>query len=624
MRKNIIKTITAGILSVCALAFSFGCGEQPGSNDRTVIKFWPSANQYTAKAVNDLVKEYNDGQGKIDKVYVQVDLTKTDVSSNHYSICPTTVRNQTDILTVSDRNLFYGAGYNSGSFYSDLSSLYSDESLRTKDANGNYYFSLEDFSENAINRFFYNRETKEAGDMSTGTMYAVPFGSNPTLLIYNETYFNNCNINVISVGEEDLTEYNAENGSSFAPRGYCEYIPSATPKQGLKTSVNADGETVVKVFNNRIPMNFVELNTLSKNFTKTYNADSPSAYGFLNEWWFSHGWAVGGNCIAWDSEKNQHVFTLGEENKGFMATKNVVIDSREYKAGETLGYGARKKVAENPSAYADSLYELPSTYKQFRDFCALSQKRDKKVDDTTYGYGISPDPDSFSNSSKIKYFTSGQVAMLVESFTSLQTIKDSTKAQINVAPLYAFRAFEGEEESGRGQLKIVGKVYDGVQFKGELKTVNGTQIKNSPLGGSDNLGFAIPANSTKKESAWKFLQYFASKESQAKICACNNGVPTNREYALGDEYANMSGKLVENYSAIGMMGVSCAIGDWSYLSDKEWINDWSVDLNGPVRNGLQTLSEFFSHWTPRVNGEVEYNKSLKLPKYNNVKWVKLR
>ncbi len=619
-----LALVSAMMLSALFTACGGGNSGDVPVGDRTVIKFWPSSNQYTAQAFNDLVKEYNNTQGVLDGVYVQVDLTKVDVSSNHFSICPTNVRNQTDILTVSDRSVFYGASYPSGSFYSNMSTLAADESLRTKDADGNYVFDINDFADVTIERFYYNRATKEAGNIQTGTLYALPFGSNPTLLIYNETFFKSANINIISVKEEDLDEYNATNGTTYAPRGYCEYTVAAAPAANLSTSINLSGETVVKVFNNLIPMNFIELNTLSKSFTKTYNASSQSKYGFLNEWWFSHGWSVGGNCIAWDNEKEQHVFTLGDKTTGYMVTEPTTIDGVSYNTGDILGYNARKYLANNPSAVNDSLYPLPSQYEQFRDYSALSQTTDKNIDATTKGYGVSPSPDTFSDSSKIKYFTSGQTAMLVESFTALQTIVDSTTATVNIAPLYAFRSFEGEGDLGSDTLKVVGKEYAGVVFEGKLTTVNGCEIKNVSKGGSDNIGFTIPANSNKKEEAWKFLQYLCSKKGQAKISVGNNGVPTNESYALSNDYATQSSRLVKNYAAAGMMATTSEIGDWSYLGDKEWISDWSVDLNGPVRNGTMTLDAFFAEWNPKINGDVGYSKSLKLDKYFNVQWYKLR
>ena len=175
MKKILFKAVSA-LLAVCTAFACSACGGTTGgqTEGRTVIKFWPSTNQYTAKAVASLVEEYNDGQGKTDGVFVQVDLTKTDVSSNHYSICPVSVRNQTDILTVSDRSIFYGAGYASGSFYTDLSALVGDESLRTKDSERNYYFDTDDFADVTLNRFYFNRETKEAGNPESGSLYALP------------------------------------------------------------------------------------------------------------------------------------------------------------------------------------------------------------------------------------------------------------------------------------------------------------------------------------------------------------------------------------------------------------------------------------------------------------------
>ena len=40
---------------------------------------------------------------------------------------------------------------------------------------------------------------------------------------------------------------------------------------------------------------------------------------------------------------------------------------------------------------------------------------------------------------------------------------------------------------------------------------------------------------------------------------------------------------------------ACTIGDWSYFENGKWISDWSLELNGPVRNGETSLTEFFDH-----------------------------
>jgi hypothetical protein len=35
-------------------------------------------------------------------------------------------------------------------------------------------------------------------------------------------------------------------------------------------------------------------------------------------------------------------------------------------------------------------------------------------------------------------------------------------------------------------------------------------------------------------------------------------------------------------------------GDWWYLTDNAWIDDWAGVLNGDVRNGVKSMTEFFN------------------------------
>ena len=73
------------------------------------------------------------------------------------------------------------------------------------------------------------------------------------------------------------------------------------------------------------------------------------------------------------------------------------------------------------------------------------------------------------------------------------------------------------------------------------------------MGSSDNLGYAIPANSTKKEAAFKFLQYLCSEEAQAIIAKANGETPTDKNLALGKDYAEQEGRLVDNYAAVNAL-----------------------------------------------------------------------
>ena len=106
--------------------------------------------------------------------------------------------------------------------------------------------------------------------------------------------------------EGEIAPYNAQNGTSYLARGY--YVYDEAPASGLLTK---NGKYYV--FNDQIPMSWDELLEIAELFTKSYNASSPTNYGFFNEWWFSFGWGVGGDCLEWDEELGQYVMALDEE-----------------------------------------------------------------------------------------------------------------------------------------------------------------------------------------------------------------------------------------------------------------------------------------------------------------------
>ena len=589
MKKKLFALAISSVFAAACLAGCGGGGDDAGNAER--ITFWGITDQYTSSSYSQLVDAYNAGQGKIDGVYVKYS-PKTDSSANHMSYC-TSARGTVDIIGVSDRYVFNNIAQG---FYTNLQDYIDDPSTYTKNADGETYFSVDNYAAGNIDRFRFNKETSEAGEGED--LYALPLVANASVIYYNEDYFTQNNINIISVTEDELEAYNKANGTSYAPRGYAEYTVEAMPAAGLKTSENLEGDKVVKVFNNLIPMSFLEVNTLSKYFTREYNKQSPSLYGVLNEWWFSHGWAVGGDCVKWDEDMGQYKFTLGDEQPNYLVTEAVTVNGTQYDAGDILSYADRNWVLDNSSsAVASSLYELPSQYEQFREFCAWSQVTGKKVDNEVYGYGISPSPATLNNSSKVQYFTSGEVAMLVDGTTELDPVYNALvgKTEWDIAPMYTYREFEGEDPAGSGTLKVIGKEYDGVEFTGEVKEVNGTPIVGKLSGSSQNFGWAIPANSSHKDAAWKFLQYLTSAEGQSYFVANDAGAPSVSSYINSPEYYDKDNKKCDNYRAISIMAEACTIGDWSYFENGEWISDWSLELNGPVRNGETSLTEFFDH-----------------------------
>lgn len=590
MKKKLIALAISSVLAATCLAGCGGGGDD-GAGNRERITFWGITDQYTSSGYSQLVDAYNAGQGKIDGVYVKYS-PKTDSSANHMSYCAS-ARGTVDIIGVSDRYVFNNIAQG---FYTNLQDYIDNPSTYTKNADGETYFSVDNYAAGNIDRFRFNKETSEAGEGED--LYALPLVANASVIYYNEDYFTQNNINIISVTEDELEDYNQANGTTYAPRGYAEYTVDAMPAAGLKTSENLEDEEVVKVFNNLIPMSFLEVNTLSKYFTREYNKQSPSLYGVLNEWWFSHGWAVGGDCVKWDEDMGQYKFTLGDEQPNYLVTEAVTVNGTQYDAGDILSYADRNWVLDNSSsAVVSSLYELPSQYEQFREFCAWSQVTGKKVDNEVYGYGISPSPATLNNSSKVQYFTSGEVAMLVDGTTELNPVYNALvgKTEWDIAPMYTYREFEGEDPAGSGTLKVIGKEYDGVEFTGEVKEVNGTPIVGKLSGSSQNFGWAIPANSSHKDAAWKFLQYLTSAEGQSYFVANDAGAPSVSSYINSPEYYDKDNKKCDNYRAISIMAEACTIGDWSYFENGEWISDWSLELNGPVRNGETPLTEFFEH-----------------------------
>ena len=600
-KQIIALSLTALMGTACFVACGDPDAEAAGNRER--ITFWSVTDQYGADAYEAVVDAYNDGQGKLDNVYVKLS-NKTDSSQNHMAFCKSGT-GTVDVIGINDKFVFNNIAQG---FYTDLQPYIDDTSTYTKNAEGETYFSVSNFTANNIDRFRFNVDTREAGEGED--LYALPLVSNACVLYYNETYFEEANINIISVPESELDAYNEANGTSFAARGYAEYTPAATPKAGLKTSKNLQGEEVVKVFNNLIPMSFLEVNTLAKFFTKAYRSESPSTYGVLNEWWFSHGWAVGGDCVKWDEASGQYKFTLNDQKPNYLVTGAVTVNGTAYAAGDILSYRDRNYVLSNPSSEDSAhLYELPSMYEQFREFCAWSQTKGLAVDSEFTGYGISPSPATLGNNSKITYFTSGNVAMFAEGANAMDTLYTSLvgKDKWNAALMYTYREFNDEDPSPDGTLEVI----DGTTFTGEIKEQEGTPIVGKLSGSSINFGWAIPANSSHKDAAWKFLQYLTSAEGQSYFAANDSGIPTNSEYALSEEFYNKENKKCSNYRAISMMSEVCALGDWSYFEDGEWVNVWADKLNTDVRNGKTQLDAFFNEYEPKTN-DVLKNYKFKL------------
>lgn len=608
-----LKKLAISLLSACVLFACVGCGG--GSQTPTgftSIQFRASVNEFSSAQYTELYKTYNETQGKEDKVYVTLMPSGADYSANLSSTLAGKV-NRSQVMLINDQ---YFKNYAAQNYFVNLEEYLNDESTLTKDDSGNNILDLSDIPSGLVDRYRIDVETRLSG---AGTdLYGIPNGNDPEVFFYNPQLLTEAGMNIISVSEEELGAYNAANGTEFMPHGYAEYAQA--PAQGMTASQNLAGETVYKVFNDLIPMNWEELVCFSKYFTPEYAGSatpSGSMFGFVSEWWFFLGWSVGGDCIGYDEEAGQYKFTLGDENPNYLVTKDgTVVNQTTYDSGDLLSYADRTYVANNQSAFTTmigegTLYAMPSTYDAFKFFCSLSMATNEEVDNGENGLGISPSPEDLTNTSYGSYFKAGSVAIVNLGYADHVNFKSTKLESFGACPSAQYREYVGGSVDSEGNLKIIGRDYDGQTYTGELKTVNDAQVVGRNCTGSIAYAFVIPKNSgdeTKYMAAWKFIQWAAGPEGQAILAESNTMMPNQIDYALSDEFTERDSTDCDNLLAVSMMCRDTEQGDWSYLEDGEWVNVWADTLNTSVRNGSITLSEFFDLITDSTNESLASDK----------------
>lgn len=568
-----VTRVLAMALAVVLLLGLTACGGGEKQKGKVKISFWAELSSASQDALQQIVKDFNASHPNI-----VVTLVPQADSSSLSNVLRGS--NAPDVIMVDDRII---KSYVAEGFLEKLDSYI--------EADTNPNFNLDDMWESSVERFSYNAETGFSGTGSD--YYAIPAGGNPTYIYYNVDLFKAQNVNIISIPENEIS-------GNLLPHGY--YVYDTAPVDGM--TARADGK--YHVFNNRIPMNWEDLVSLSKIFTKEYNSSSTSTYGFMNEWWFSHGWSVGGDCLEWDEASSQYIFALGDETPNYLVTgaDGVTINGTHYAAGQTLSYADKHYVQENLtdstiSGYisAQNLYALPSIRDAFTEFTKLSQATSGLVTEGVYGYGVSPSPNAMANNSKSSYFTTGEVAMVCEEARAAYNIGKSMDVlgkNWDIAPLYQYREYNED---------------------GTVKTVNGTNICGKQAAHSFVKGYAIPANAKNKAAAWEFVSYIAGIDGEQQLMQCNMTVPNQKSLAYSDAYLkNTNNFAPANRIVAAEMSEVASVGDWAYVEDGEWIGDWSNVLNTQVRNGKMTLEQFFQH-----EDVVETNEILK--KYKSKKYT---
>ena len=345
-------------------------------------------------------------------------------------------------------------------------------------------------------------------------------------------------------------------------------------------------------------MNWEEMRYLAKCFTKTkndgkgYNPTSPTAYGYVSEWWFNYAWSVGGDCVGYNGEKYE--FTLGDKTPNYLVTAKdgVTIGSVHYAAGETVRYEDKVKLTST-----EGLYELPSTYTAIAEINRFPIPEGKSYDDGVPGYGISY-PDS---TDRVTAFTSELAAMATLGGITLAELDRNMRGNYDIAPCQQYREYvggsvyyDGEETFANEYLKVIGK--DG--YTGALKTAdgteNGTPVQGNIAACSETPALVVPKNSDpqKYEASWKFIRWAAGPDGQ-KILAQTGVVPNQMSVAFSDDYLKTRTDI--NLYARSLTAIGGDIGDWAYFQNGNWVKDWSGDFNDEVRFGNMAFADFFTN-----------------------------
>ena len=582
--KKIAALLLALVMTV-SFAACGGGGEAPAeAGDRTVIYY--AASYVTAQvqdAYKELVKTYNEGQGVTDGVYVQM-------------------RDNSGAIAGLDSALRANYQY-------DVLQLNDDEFKTLAMQGGNYFVKLDDYLTDdvkaamqwdqiptaLVNRFRMNTTPSEGGKYLAGegaSLLAVPNGSDPQVLYYNKNILTDCGINVISVPEAQLEDYNAANGATLQPHGYAEYKDA--PYADAISSKNEAGEFVYKVFNESIGMSWEEQRCLSRAFQKQYGYE----YGFMSEWWFYMGFSVGGDCVGWDEATGNYKLTLTDKQPGYLALEDITVNGVNYAKGDVLTYEAKLFLNNNAAELSKldgKVCVLPSMYDTILEFTRLGVPTDKQADVGVNGYGIAP----ATTANRTARFTSGtDCPFLIEYFSQAQSFKGILGDALGMAVPAQYREYVGGStytKDGKEYLKVIGESYDGEVYTGEVRTENGTPIVGEAATASEAAGFFLPANTKNKnyDAAVKFVAWAAGPEGQKILAKGNKLVPNQTDFGMG-EYADSADRLIPGMWAGAYMAQEAEIGDYTYFTSLTWITEWSMAFNSDVREGKMTLTDFIA------------------------------
>ena len=624
-RKNIIAGIALSFVMLASVFPLAACGGRTASDSE--IRFLAYGDQATQDMYIAVAEKYNQTQGKKDGISVDA-AAKSE--SDYTTMLQVTLTGKTapDVFISTDVHFKTRVEMNMAANMTEYVQ------------NGSIDF--DSMYESTYTRFRYDKESKMSKD--DGDTYGLPFDTSASAMFYNKTALTARGVIVISVEAEDMEKWNNNEIADLNGKRKSDYAALNTidvPAKGFfrddahtrKTQSGEAGWTepnagTVMVFNDRIPMNWDEVEDVGYLMTKSKNQAKPTTdEGYYTTWWYNYGWSVGGDCLEDVSGNGSWVYSHGDWQENYIVnegkTYTGVITGKEYVAGETIefldkldvkkgdkvtadnkgGYkvngkslGAANGKLTNDSATRPEVKEkvkdgtlsaLPSVREAFTRFCNLSGKDSSAL-------GICPNPAQFQSGDAIRYFTSGRVAFCVETSDCVPTIVRLVGENFDwaVAPLPVYKTYT--EPSDEIELK----------YGDKADAYNTTvETRGKTAGHSESTALCINERSKKKDKAYKFIEWMVGPEGQK--AKAEYGYMANHSSAQSDYYAKYDSdgtkKLKTFVDALSFE----TPGDWWYLANDQWILVWSVPLNSEVREAKLTLSEYFATYIGAANEAVK-------------------
>lgn len=580
-----MKKAALTLASALVLLGAAGCGDGVPEGF-TNVKFMYGFDSSVLAEFNTLVDTFNETVGQEKKIFV----TKQPKTSGGYQ---STVAQQItssrgpDVVSLEDEW-----------FKTEIDYLEPLDDVVSAEAVSDLYTGI-------ASRLVYNPVT--ALQDENAKRYAVPAYNNSTVVYVNTGKLKQAGITCISLDEKDVEAF--DNGEIADANGKTKQqygITGKVLKKGFQREKPYVGNSWSKpsasermIFNDRISMNWDEIEDLGRIMSKNTNPQgSPTTYGFYTEWWFSYGWSVGGDCLIDVSGDYDYRFGLVEdlpnyivcEGKTYLGAKT----GRTYTEGETLEYIDKVAIAEGETIQAENdgrftingkdvtvkaeikeqagagtLAELPSTKAAFTRFAKLAAK---EYDSQR----ISPYPADLSSTS-ISYFVSGELAMILERVSNLEFVRDALDDEWTVTTTPVYKEYVDPRSSDNDEVKVQGKL----STHSHLASVG--VRKGSPV----------------KTEAGIFIDWLMT-EGQ-KILATDGFGTVSSAY---EAQALLATPIVKNSSALVCGNKNSYRGDWSYLKDRAWIDNWAVALNDDVRNGKQTLDYWFKNHVQSTNAYI--------------------